>query len=269
SDRRAVDRRPPGHGPPLPLFPGRGGCRIMNRRVRLALGLFTATALLIGLSRAGSPQKATVPPLGSHAFRHICNLFRLQPLPSIKALLRADPNDVVLVVFGDTAALDDVALATGGLPQFVNKGGALLVATDRPDGGRLNGFGVTISGVQVHQDPQKGAYHGKPACPWLTDGLGTRHPLFQGLTRGLATNQPSFIAWRERTLSRLAGFPPDCFHEIPLGKKVIRLFVPTNADYAVGSRANDQPRVLILAGHGVFLNSMLAQRDNDNFLFAC
>src|SRR5262249_36562249 len=102
-------------------------------------------------------------------------------------------------------------------------------------------------------------------CPMVRHWIDPSHPLFKGLTKGLATNRPSFLRGRFLDLPLLADFPEDCrydFHGLHS--------LQTDEGYICASSRDRSRagRTLILAGQGVFLNGMLVQDDNDNFAFA-
>ncbi|MBI2804484.1 MAG: hypothetical protein HYX68_05805 [Planctomycetes bacterium] len=138
-------------------------------------------------------------------------------------------------------------------------------------------------------------------------GLGTHHdhPLFRFLTKKIATNCPSFITVRPGAAPRqaLVDLPkssrilngPDVmpellnFDQIPRGgerpkaKKQKRfkimpvppvpMFVdgiPRSFCFMAGSARDAGPegRTLFIAGHGMFMNGMMLQKDNNNFEFA-
>ncbi len=79
-----------------------------------------------------SAQTARVPfEQGDHAFRFVLNLFKFQPLNDISQL-DENADHSILVVFGETQVLDN--LPGSDLQKFLDKGGAVLVATDRDIG---------------------------------------------------------------------------------------------------------------------------------------
>jgi hypothetical protein len=240
----------------------------------------------------------------------------------------------VLIVFGELDGVDQLAkLRPGGLARFVSEGGALLIASDRPDHGRLHEFKLTISGKMpllpmeilhvpefqpIYIDPRaelsgikrvtpdewkrqhKGpikvefevkvdrlifpsetldvpqeflarrhaeAYQGFDDCIKIHYNKGLTHPIFAGCKKGIATNRPSFILTDPGcTAPVLCSFPPFPGHADFEG--MLRGTAPEPA-FAVGSSptAGTTSRLLLLAGHGQFMNGMLGQSDNDNLQF--
>src|SRR4051812_40419740 len=77
--------------------------------------------------RAESPKV----PFGqeSHAIRYILEQLELQPLTGVGDLANADPSEILVIALGETQLLGTIP---GGLKRFLERGGALLMATDRP-----------------------------------------------------------------------------------------------------------------------------------------
>jgi hypothetical protein len=221
----------------------------------------------LALTAVAVGQDAPLVPVsfrGTEAFGHFLHSFDLQPARNTADLAKLAPEKTLVVIFGDLAKLGD-GLSAARLEVFLKQGGALLLASDYPDGQRLP-FGLTNSG-QVVRAAGPSAYQRKwDECP-LAQPANRLHPLFKNLSKGLATNRPSFLVGHAPELRCLAGFGKDCLliHADP----VQLTGVPDGAGYMFGSPADAGPagRVLILAGPGVFLNGMLFQTDNDNFAF--
>jgi hypothetical protein len=242
----------------------------MNRRARLGAGALLTACLLAAAPPARAQQPhARVPFEGSHAFRNILHAQGLRPLASVLELAEKDPREAVLIVLGSPSALDEIRWHLGGLARFRDAGGAILVATDRPDGGRLGELGVAVSGrpVQVvpalRNDPQR-AFRENEKCPVLYGLKNILHPLFKDLGRGLATNRPSYLRLlRSRRLLPLVRFPEGCV-AVPDDSP------PTGLTFIAAPGAGSADRVLVLAGHGVFTNGMMALgEDNYGFAWNC
>ncbi len=231
----------------------------------LTLALLTPAALL-----AQTPT-LVVPFAGSQAFCHILQHFQLKPLPRLADLAEVKPEETLVVVFGDTEVLERLTL-----PDFLEAGGALLLASDRPDQGRLkpwqlsiDGTTVVVSNIGPNWPTLDGAYKGQEKCPLVVDGLRDPHPIFKSLGKGIATNCPSYVEVHQDNFPVLTGFPQNCFPSPWLESSGV---LPQNLKlpFLVGSPGHAPPagRVLIMAGHSVFMNGLMAQPDNDNFLFA-
>lgn len=290
-----------------------GARLVVSSLLAVAAGL-----ILCSPGEAQAPTKGVVPFEGSHAFRHLLNLLQLKPVQKVSDLGQLQPRDTILIVFGDNRVLDDVTDVTGGLHNFRQQGGAILVASDRADDGRLRELGVSVTGHEVRPGGfvrdfgiDSTAYRGEVSCPLvklppfdyrlpilpvpevaivghlLNSGLREMsHPSFRGLKQGIATNQPSSILrYQECNLRVLASFPPEyesAFSGMLRGRGRMRfgefkrewenfpalLSEPGAFAYGTAASAGDKDRVLILGGHGVFINGMMGQRDNDNYRFA-
>jgi hypothetical protein len=209
-----------------------------------------------------------IPSDGVEFFALLADRANLGAVRRMSDLGNLDPARTLIVVLGDNHVLNDLDREVGGLTNFLERGGALLVATDRPDEGRLRPFGLSVSGKAVNQDA-KSAYLGNHECPLITKGLRTSHPLLKGLGRGLATNNPSFMRGTETDLHLLAAFNPDSYYGIDALPGWGLLF-RADEGYVWGSSAEAEPggRALFIAGHGVFMNALMVASDNDNADFA-
>ncbi len=210
---------------------------------------------LLPASVRSQPNKKMVVPLeGSQAFCNILHGFALKPIKSLEELAEKKPAETLLIVFGDTRILDDLRKHIGSLEKFRSKGGAVLIASDRDDQGRLLEWRLRISGEVVSEKIGSG-YKLIPLCPMIQPEFARDHALFQGVTQGLATNKPSFIKYANSQFNRLAGFSEGCWSD----RK-------TNLD-EVGFLLSRE-RALVMAGHTVFWNVLIPQPDNDNYIFA-
>ncbi|MCS6849679.1 MAG: hypothetical protein NZ700_00750 [Gemmataceae bacterium] len=230
-------------------------------------GLTTwCTALLLTLgSPVAAAAAASHAPFGhgTHAFRKLLNDLHLAALTEADALA-ADPAATVLIVLGMVDVLDRLPLK---LDQFLEKGGAVLVASDRdwpPSWTLPNVLGLVLDSRFVESSRN---YRNLPACPLVRDIPGSQPPLFNKLV--LATNRPSFLQpLPKNRLAALARFAR--------GSMVVpRISSPTDlptplpggAVFAVGGEWGSG-RILVLADHSIFINDMMLAFDNDNFEFA-
>ncbi|MCI0681750.1 MAG: hypothetical protein L0Y71_06575 [Gemmataceae bacterium] len=207
---------------------------------------------------------------GSEIFCHILKHFKLAPIAGIDELPNYPADETLIVVFGDLAPVDAIA-------QQVNlEQHAILLASDRASGryerqgfgwrwveSRLTRWRLKIMGLEVQVAPDD-AYKQKRTNPFLKPKhTSPNHPIFGGLSVGLATNRPSVLVSDGSDLRLLAEFPPSAFG----GKRRPGPWGDEMTGYMFGARADSEQRVLIIAGHGVFMNGMIAQKDNDNGLF--
>jgi hypothetical protein len=218
--------------------------------------------VLLAFPTAASAQKRRVPiEEDNHAFRFILDSLGLEPTYSNH--LSESPEKCILIVFGDTHGI------LKNLPaDFVERGGAILVATDRRTPEELaKAFGVQVTGQFVKTKPDLG-YLGKAECPFVKPlgKSGISKSLFTGRhgpLEHLATNRPSLMNLMESSqLHPLAAFANGCWVE--LGRD---LPIWWESPFAAGAEIG-KGRVLILSDHSIFINSMMLQADNDNFNFA-
>lgn len=215
---------------------------------------FCVALIVAGASLGASPLQGQEPekvvPLdGTQAFRQVLDHLEFQSLTTLEAFRESEPKEVLLIVFGSSRALDQI----GRLREFVTRGGALLVASEEADAGRLREFRVSILGGRVSDQVRN--FLGNVECPLLN--FAERHPLFQNV-RHLATNRPSTLSVQE--LPKIAFFSEHAFAQ--LRKEGPLTFA------AGGTVQPGGGRVLILAGYGQFSNGMMLRLDNDNFTFA-
>ncbi len=203
----------------------------------------------------------TIPFDGPEIFCHVLHNEGARPLRSIRDAVD-DPRSSLIIVLGNPKGIDDIQRDADGIQQFLRQGGSFLFATDYPF--LAFSLGIDIPGNRVTQAKQV-AYHGHPECPFLTfpknDDAGVfdrSHPIFQFLSKGLATNCPSHVSLIRNgiDLEVLLEFPP-------AGRRQSRTYI-------LGSPKGSAPsgRSLTIAGHGIFMNGMMLQPDNDNFNFA-
>jgi hypothetical protein len=234
-----------------------------------ARGLLPFAALAWALLLAASPQAAAqrptgrINPLGTEAFRLILHGSGLKPIEEISDLEKNKPRETLIIVFGKLDPLDEIdSTIEGGLRGFLGHDGAILVASDRSAGSRLleQEFKVVPSGTVVTNPKEAMAFGGNKNFPFVTGFPLRKHPLFKGVER-LATNAPAYLQPRGRMdLHILAQFPERCVDEHGLlqGEPI----------FAVGNDAPEGSK-LILAGHGVFVNDEMYNKDNILFARNC
>ncbi|MCI0460523.1 MAG: hypothetical protein L0Z62_26515 [Gemmataceae bacterium] len=247
------------------------------------LGAILSACLLAGMSATAQQPRTTVPFEGSHAFRHILKVNNLTSVRQIADLAQLDPRETLVVVFGDLAPITEVARHTGGLDNFRARGGALLIATDRRDGfplgarewgaSRLGVLGLVVRGRGVRAVAAR-AYQNDERCPIVTDWAEPGHPIFRGLTTGIATNNPSSLRLlgQEPPLTALARFSPGCQEgrfDVSGEPFIAGTPHPPRPPVGGGQGGGGPGRVLVIAGHGTFMNGMMLRLDTDNIDFTC
>jgi hypothetical protein len=243
-----------------------------NQRLLFATagGLAISTLIL-----ATIPVQAQTPrvPFGqnNHAIRYILGKLDLQPLGSTNEIdSTVEPSQLAIIVFGEPATLDRLP---GGLRSFVERGGRLLLATDRRTTALERDFGITVSGSLLTIDgTSKLAYRGLSQCPFVVALKGREPSIFRNLPR-IATNRPSFLEMTGSPTGRGGAVTPlarlqDCRVESIKGIGFTRWLGPEPSRVFAAGEVVGKGRILVLADHSVFINDMMLQADNDNFDFA-
>jgi hypothetical protein len=225
----------------------------MTRAACLLTGIVAAGLLLAPLPCLAQEQ-TRISYEGTEAFRNLLHIFyHCEPLKDI-ADLNTVPRDTVLIVFGDTRVLDKVRKVTSGLDKFRKRGGAVLIASEFDDQGRLFELGLQINGQPLKQT-ERLAYRGLPDYPLITD-MAADHPLFTGLHKGIATHLPGQL------LQRFRG------NQLPILANLSEVggwSWPFLAAGGLGGKGTG--RAVVLADRSVFTNDLIIRHDNDNFLF--
>jgi hypothetical protein len=251
----------------------------MKARARLSgsvrLGLCALSLLaLAALTRPVRAQRVSLRfAQGTHLFRRILHDLNLRPLRKWEQL-QEEPAEKLLIVLGETKSLN-----RQNLSDFVQDGGAVLVATDRDCD--LQPFGVEVVGDLVVTSDSTYAYKSSDCIfvrPRDKDSSLFENLTVQKKTSRVATNRPGYLKPRKDCeLQLLATFPYGCYAEdtdVPrflsgdnltqyLRKRYRNKILP----FAVGGDWG-QGRILILSDHSVFINAMMWQPDIENFDFA-
>jgi hypothetical protein len=219
-------------------------------------------AFIFLLADIAAAQAPRVPfEQGTHAFRFILNSLELKPITEIDQL-QEEPEKSILIVFGETQVLDAIP---GDLESFLNRGGALLVATDRDVGRKWQrDFQTQFTTAHV-QIADELAYKKNRECPFVIPRNVQEPPIFENLNQ-VATNRPVYFINRSKNLKTLAVFSDDCF-AVPSGKPISEIPPWQPGCFAAGGQSG-KGRALVLSDHSVFINEMMIQTDNDNFDFA-
>lgn len=232
--------------------------------------LFAGITLSCLLSPAGlfgqSKRIIQVPRHGVDVFANILHEQGLKPIQNIDDLNKANPNKTVVIVFGKFDALPAIEAAVGGLQNFLNNGGALLIASDYPDEGQLASIGFGITGKPVFvRDKANGFLEHFRSCPVLPIQPGAEaHSILRDVKGPVVTDRPSAF-YRAPAFSRsLARYPETTQVMEPFLEKPPSAF---NSPWLMEKSFGDG-KVVALTGHGFFMNCFLVRQDFDNFLLA-
>ena len=247
----------------------------------LSLLLF---AVLTGSTIAQAPKKAAqirIPYDGPEIFARLLDYAGLKPIASFDEFGKIAPLEkTLLVVFGDPKPLLELERRPGGVQRFLEKGGSLLFASDREFSfAALPSLGWIDVAVTDRDLVNYGMnYRNQIQCPRIIgDELRkSNHPAFETVKRDVATNRPGWIRDPLGQLRIVANLPaftmPISIHESIIKRDfrdvTMKTFVAGRLPYIVVPKKGDPRRVMLFAGHGVFMNCMLVRDDIDNRLVA-
>ena len=238
----------------------------------IAFLALTIVAMLLVPSRAGAqsrPKKEFAG--GTDCLRWLLKNAGLEPNDDA-GKIAAEPRRSILIVLGDLGWLEN------GIPQgvvsYVERGGALLVASDKGSGRSVpNLAGVQIPGAhieskEVPDDCHANQYYRPFVIPEPLPAEEIDNP-FDGFK--VATNIPSFLDWRGSLpggVYCLARFPPRVRVTSTEGRshtygRPADGFATLLQSVASGMRG----RFLVLADHSVFINEMMLPDTCSNFAF--
>jgi hypothetical protein len=259
---------------------------MISRFARLLLLAGCVSFLLAG-SGPVRGQRPHEPPFGqgTFLFRNLLHYnLKLTPVKDPHDL--GDPSRTILIVLGETEVL-------GGLPfklkDFLEQGGAALVATDRktlpkdtPEGTNAAGnqldreLGVGVTGdaaVQVDNVPRYTYRGGLAECPLVQPDPDAVPALFPTIPRlAVATNKPSYLNMKLKRmeahgLSLIASLPPGC-RPSEFADWDLRGVPWPPLPFAAAGKVGRKGRLVVLADHSIFIDSMLYPKDTANAAFA-
>jgi hypothetical protein len=218
----------------------------MTQRHRVLL-----IVIAIGLSTGGVRGQTSglggnqISRFGYDLFRLLLQQQGLSAVSSDFATAFQDPSQTILIVLGDTPRLHAIS---NRLTAFVNKGGSLLIATDRADSKIAQSFGVRFRPPVIVYP--RHAYQGLSDCP-IIENFSRRHRLFRGVHRLVGNRCGTLAVEDSRTV---------------LAMLTIRnsLNVPI-----IAAQRTKTSRALFVADHSLFVNEMLLHGDNALFVDNC
>ncbi len=256
-------------------------------RFRLSgLGLCVAVvAAFLFTTSAGAQDEATLEKFyeGTEVLRRIFFDQGFEAMGSFDEAKREDPRNVILFFLGSNQIQ-----AFGGLENFVQKGGAVMIATSFPTTDRGWPEVTTLSGWHIlgqpveyqreigevkEEDRNRVYYEGKPHCPFLIplrrsgdafDKLFLRPGTTDSVLDHVAANEPTDLHPTRRAPRALplASLPPHWSEE-----QRPRRLVNRSPVIVVGGSLGEG-RFLLVASHRLFLNRMMLPDETDNVDFA-
>jgi hypothetical protein len=233
------------------------------------------TPLPVGAQPAGNQQFA----FGTEVLRWLLKSnANLKPVDRPASL--KDAEHTILIVLGDLSWLENNV--PGGVEDFVQKGGALLAASDLSSGKSLENLaGVQISSYQIELPLDKNArncHREQRDSPFVDETQasfpdGSENP-FSGLKLRVATNISKRLLTDgalPKGIVPLARFPKGVFWFQPIfgsgeQTKGISLLLREEALFAVGG-SRGEGRLLVLGDHSVFINQMMLDDQCGNLEF--
>ncbi|MBV9125616.1 MAG: hypothetical protein JO112_19885 [Planctomycetes bacterium] len=211
----------------------------------------------VGPAAQDHPPK--VPFGGMDAFHFVLQVRGFHILQNMQEA-ESKPSRTLLIILGEEAQrqLDDNL--TEGLQAYLDKGGALLLATDQKTAGSLETvLKVRVNGTHIQAADKAHAYRENLDCPLVVNADG----IFQGLR--VATNVPSYLEDLRFYLPFLGPFPPG-WAKFDHAKAPVRnpLFALTFEDM----KWSPPGQALVLSDQSVFINGMMLLPGNDNLDFA-
>jgi hypothetical protein len=247
--------------------------KVRNLMVRTA-----GSTWLILIWLAATPQlhgQSRITGEGTHGFRALLagkGLTAIESLEELDSFVKEDASRVLIVAFHGANALGPRKDPLDEIPfnlrrQFIEKGGALFVASDQPLSSNLtSNFNVKIVGGFVSASRRAG-FDGSYDCPYIAYHRGARPDLFEspeGELKRVATNKPSSLGFPDSDIQTLAEFPSNTWQRTGDSRTFAPLAFAQGTSYPGGGR------LLVLADHSIFINSMMLPRysSNDNLQFA-
>jgi hypothetical protein len=185
---------------------------------------------------------------------------------TLKSFGELKPNNTILIVLGDTRRLTEVP---GGLTNFLEQGGAALIASDKPMQPAakvelVRAAGVSVGEMTWYNTVAPGAcYKGLSYCPYLqwNDPQFMTDPKIGKLK--VAMNVPATLVPESvpPQFARIPALPPNTFFPEP--KKGEQR--PADLVGVVGEVGSG--RVIVLADHSIFIDEMMAPTDIHNAQF--
>jgi hypothetical protein len=208
---------------------------------------------------------------GTHVLRRILFDEGFTARESLDEIVEV-PEKSLLVVLGNLESLHRIP---GGLRRFVEKGGAVLLASDRPIRDResaaafIDLAGVSIAGNHLITPNFWECYQNREYCPFLLPAAGARVNLFIDAEgeplKPIATNVPTQLLQRRLVapLGALALLPANAQQETAEGLRAVEGWPVIVRGGPLGSG-----RAMVVADHSLFINEMMMPQDTGNVEFA-
>lgn len=196
---------------------------------------------------------------GYHGFAVICSAMGYEVQTDLNAFGRLPPEESLIVAFGD------VSRVNMNLNQFLGRGGALLVASDRGGNGDLRQLGIGFQpGPFSARNPSE-AFDGIRDCP-LVSWLDRSHPSTNGIN-AIATNRPGGLQVNQRVIRSLGmveSTKPIAFMPSVRSSNG-RPYTNQSLIFAHELQLRNGVRAMFVADQSIFSNQMIVLEDNARF----
>ena len=188
---------------------------------------------------------------GSELFHLLLEQKGLETTTDIDAAWTDNPKRTVIVLLGENPSVSFSRIRT-----FLNRGGALLIATDR--GFSIPGFCRLARGsVSVSEES---SYKGYTDCPLVTS-IAASHPIASNV-QSLVANRSGYID----SLSLTMGSTWKHVAALPDGSRWRRRNVSGRQLASTILPGRNQGRAIVIGDHSFFINGMLWHGDNAVFV---
>ena len=252
------------------------------RPTTLSLAAFALAVASVALGTARPARAQPERPFGeqTHVFRRLLYDMKFTPVAGFNEV---NPKDTVVVWLGSTAGFYEQV--PDKFPGFIEAGGAVLLATDRPEQAALEkylgdpkqtGFSVAPAHYIYAGSDESLRYQGLSFCPILQPVVGATPNLFRNPNEPktpliVATNVPSRLVHHSENTVRprrlatgvteLAKLPDGCFIDANFRQYA------KDGIMVIAWQPNAHARMLFLADHSIFINQMMLPDDNNNVEF--
>ncbi len=175
---------------------------------------------------------------GYNGFAMICRALELEPEDDEDRFWRHPASESVLVIFGRPHS-------TRALSAFIERGGAVLMATDRRFSRRVFPFSFEEGPLLVNE---VNGFMQSRDCPIVSE-LSQRHPVTKGVQQ-IATNKPGYVEFFPSRFESLGSFTG------------VNRFSRQPSLIAASQKG---PPQLMLGDPSIFTNQMLFHLDNSKF----
>lgn len=259
-------------------------CKTKFRASFILVALLAIANIVSAQEPAKKKFEITVPYDGVELFARLLDDAGLTPIKTLDELAATPAEKSILIVFGDPTPLELLETRRGGVGEFLDRGGAVLIASDRKFSfAKIPSLGLgqtEIGQGDLTNHMRHLTFQGQHQCPIISlpdNSPDPDHLILKGIRDKIATNCPGEINIR-RGLEPLLKLPrftaPEGYlrnmRDDPVGvirKDPTGVFDELGQDRTYMAVSPDR-RLAVVAGHGVFMNCLAVRKDIANGPFA-